>query len=173
MYGCSTVGLAHSRSHPLAIASTVYWPGTTFDSMKVPSLSLWSRRKSGRLFAGSCGTSTIIAPEKRSPSRIAVPGHLRRSMGSDAADADRGVVADVEGAAADLGSGGCQLLQSESVRRLQADDITAWSDIVGLKSNPPVIVDVAAEGFSRNGIGELDRHLQRHMGRETEWCPKR
>src|SRR5258708_22026204 len=57
-YGFSTMGLAHSSSQPFSIASTVYLPGRTVASVNVPSLSLWSRRNSGALLAGSSGTHT-------------------------------------------------------------------------------------------------------------------
>src|SRR5208283_2877781 len=65
-------------SQPFTIAITVYWPGTTFGKVNVPSLSLWSRRNSGELFAGSCGTRTTMAPAKGCPSRSATPSTCPR-----------------------------------------------------------------------------------------------
>src|ERR1700758_4742644 len=69
-------GCAQSRSQPFSIATTLYEPGMTLASRKLPSRSLWSLRNSSRVESGSLGTRTTIAPAAGFPARFTNPATL-------------------------------------------------------------------------------------------------
>jgi hypothetical protein len=62
-----------SSSQASCKAIAVYGPGSTSGRLKVPSLSLWSRRKRVQLLSGLRGTRTTIAPANGLSSRKTTP----------------------------------------------------------------------------------------------------